>query len=113
MEHMLKKLLILASFMLALLALIPMAQAHAARSNPDLLIYIPPRYDIRCPEARVLLQKEGYHISKTIRCGGNYHKFRAERRGFHYIVQVMTNCGKRMIDARSGSKSYRLKMASY
>jgi hypothetical protein len=39
MEHMLKKLLILASFMLALLALIPMAQAHAARSNPDLLIY--------------------------------------------------------------------------
>jgi hypothetical protein len=110
---MLKKLLIPASLILGLLALVPMAQARATHSNPDHYIYIPPSYDISCQEARALLQKEGYHISKTIWCGGNYHKFRAQRRGFHYIVQVMTNCGKRMIDARSGPKAYRLRMASY
>ena len=112
-EHMLKKLLLPTSFMLALLVLVPMAQAHATHSTPDHYIYIPPRYDIRCQEARVLLQKEGYHVSQTIRCGGNYHKFRAQRSGRDLIVQVMTCRGKQMIDARSGSKAYRLRMASY
>ena len=114
-RHMLKKIFAPACIAIAIFAAIPTAQSHVQRrhSNPDLLTYIPPHYDIRCPEARVLLQKEGYHISKTIRCGGNYHRFRAERRGFQYIVQVMTNCGKRMIDARSGSRAYRLRMASY
>jgi hypothetical protein len=54
-----------------------------------------------CADAREHLQDKGYQIFRTIRCGGNYHKFRAQRRGVDYIVQVMTCRGKRMIDARS------------
>ena len=107
------KILTLSSLILGLMALAPIAQARATHSNPDHYIYIPPRYDISCQEARVLLQKDGYRVSKTIRCGGNYHKFRAQRSGRDMIVQVMTRCGKRMIDARSGSKGQRWRMASY
>jgi hypothetical protein len=99
--------------LLGLWALAPIAQAHAPHSNPDHYIYIPPRYDISCQEARVLLKKDGYRISKTIRCWGNYYQFRAQRSGRDMIVQVMTRCGKRMIDARSGSKGYRWRTASY
>lgn len=98
-----KKLLLPVSLALGLLALAPFAQARATHSNPDHYIYIPPRYDISCQEARRLLKKDGYRVSKTLRCGGNYHMFRAERSGRHIIVQVMTARGKRMIDARSGS----------
>ncbi|HUQ36022.1 MAG TPA: hypothetical protein VM144_06540 [Aestuariivirga sp.] len=99
--------------LLGLLALAPIVQAHAPYSNPDHYIYIPPRYDISCGEARVLLKKDGYRVSKTIRCGGNYHQFRAQRSGRDMIVQVMTRCGKRMVDARSGSKGQRVRVASY
>jgi hypothetical protein len=106
------KILVPVSF-LGLLALAPIVQAHAPYSNPDHYIYIPPRYDISCQEARVLLKKDGYRVSKTIRCGGNYHQFRAQRSGRDMIVQVMTRCGKRMIDARSGSRGQRLRVASY
>lgn len=95
--------------LLALLALAPIAQA---RANPDHYIYIPPRTEIRCGEARVLLQKDGFHVSKTLRCGGNYHLFRANRSGRDMIVQVMTARGKWMIDARSGSKGQGWRMAS-
>lgn len=100
-----KKLLLPVSLALGLLALVPLAQARATHSNPDHYIYIPPRYDISCQEARRLLKKDGYRVSKTLRCGGNYHMFRAERSGRDMIVQVMTRCGKRMIDARSGSRA--------
>ncbi len=112
---MLKKILMPACIVVAILAAISTAQGHVQRrhSNPDLYVYIPPYYGISCEDARSLLEKEGYRISRTIRCGGNYHRFKAHRRGFHYIVQVMTKSGKRMIDARSGSKAYRLRMASY
>jgi hypothetical protein len=99
--------------LLGLLALAPIAQARASHSNPDHYIYIPPRYDVSCREAIVLLKRDGYSVSKTIRCGGNYHQFRAERSGRDMIVQVMTRCGKRMIDARSGSKGQRWRVASY
>ena len=99
--------------LLGLLALTPIAQAHAPYSNPDHYVYIPPRYDMSCSEARVLLKKDGYRISKTIRCGGNYHQFRAQRSGRDMIVQVMTHRGKHMIDARSGSKGQGWRMASY
>ena len=109
---MLKHLLIPVSFTLGLLAMVPLAQSGSTRSGLDHYIYIPPRYDISCEEAAVLLNKEGYQLSKIIRCGGYYHKFRAQRSGRDMIVRVMTDCGKRMIDARSGSKSYRLRTAS-
>lgn len=98
--------------LLALLALAPIAQARATHSNPDHYIYIPPRTEIRCGEARVLLQKDGFHVSKTLRCGGNYHLFRAQRSGRDMIVQVMTARGKRMVDGRSGSKGQDWRMAS-
>lgn len=98
--------------LLALLALAPIAQARATHSNPDHYIYIPPRHDISCMQARALLKKDGYRISKTLRCGGNYHMFRAWRSGRDMIVQVMTARGKRMIDARSGSKGQRWRAAS-
>ena len=101
---MLKKLLMPAAMILGLLGLVPLAQAHAPSSNPDHYMYIPSHYDISCQQARVLIQREGYRLRKTIRCGGNYYKFWVERRGFDYIVQVMTSRGKRMTDARSGSK---------
>ena len=98
--------------LLGLLALAPIAQARATHSNPDHYIYIPPRYDISCGQARVLLKKDGYRIAKTIKCGGNYYQFRAQRGGRDMIVQVMTARGKRMIDARSGSIGQRWRMAS-
>ena len=50
--------------LLGLLALAPIAQARATHSNPDHYIYIPPRYDISCGQARVLLKKDGYRIAK-------------------------------------------------
>ena len=99
--------------LLGLLALAPIVQARTTHSNPDHYIYIPPRYDITCQEARALLKKDGYRIAKTIKCGGNYHQFWAVRSGRDMIVRVMTRCGKRMIDARSGSKGQRWRMASY
>jgi hypothetical protein len=99
--------------LLGLLALAPVAQARATYANPDHYIYIPPRYDISCREARILLKKDGYHVSRILSCGGNYHQFRAQRSGRDMIVQVMTRCGKRMIDARSGSKGQGWRMASY
>lgn len=95
--------------LLALLALAPIAQAH---SSPDHYIYIPPRFDLSCAQARALLKKDGYRIAKTLRCGGNYHMFRAQRSGRDMIVQVMTARGKKMIDARSGSRVQRWKTAS-
>lgn len=98
---MLNKLLIPASVILVLLAWLPPAQGHVIRANPDAYMYIPPDYCISCEEARALLRKDGYRILGTIRCGGNYHKFRAQRRDVDYVVQVMTSRGKRMIDARS------------
>jgi hypothetical protein len=98
-----KKLLLPVSLALGLLAFAPFAQARASHSNPDHYIYIPPRYDISCQDARRLLKKDGYRVSKTLRCGGNYYMFRAERSGRAMIVMVMTARGKRMIDARSGS----------
>ena len=101
---MLKKLLMPAAMILGLLGLVPLAQARVQSSNPDHYMYIPPHYDISCQQARVLIQREGYRLRKTIRCGGNYYKFWVERWGFDYIVQVMTSRGKRMTDARSGSK---------
>jgi hypothetical protein len=111
MAEMLKVLLPVS--LLGLLALAPIAQARTLHSNPDHYIYIPPHFNISCGQARVLLKKDGYRISKTIRCGGNYHQFRAQRSGRDMIVQVMTRRGKQMIDARSGSKSLRWRMASY
>jgi hypothetical protein len=98
--------------LLGLLALAPIAQARATHFNPDHYIYIPPRYDISCRQAFLLLKKDGYRVSKTLRCGGNYHRFRAQRSGRDLIVMVMTARGKQMIDARSGSKGQRWRMAS-
>jgi hypothetical protein len=109
-----KNFLIPASVVVAILAAVPSVQGHAPRvelqnindyrsntQNPDYYILIPAFYGISCDEARSILQKKGYRILKTIRCGGNYHKFKVQRRGFDYIVNVMTSRGKRMIDARS------------
>jgi len=45
--------------LLGLLALAPIAQARATHSNPDHYIYIPPRYDISCRQAFLLLKKDG------------------------------------------------------
>ena len=98
--------------LLGLLAMAQFAQARSTHSNPDHYIYIPPRYEISCGQARVLLKKDGYRIAKTIKCGGNYHQFRAQRSGRDMIVRVMTARGKRMIDARSGSKGQRWRMVS-
>lgn len=98
-----KKLLVAAGALAALLTLNLAANGHTLRyhGNPDLYVYIPPDYAMSCADARSHLQHQGYRILRTIRCGGNYHKFRAQRRGFDYLVQVMTCRGKRMIDARS------------
>lgn len=106
---MLKKLLLPISIMVALLAVIPAARAHTPRlsdyrpsyPNSDFYLYIPPFYGASCEEARSMLQRKGYRILKTIHCGGNFHKFKAHRRGFNYRIHVVTSRGKRMIDARS------------
>ena len=106
---MLKELVIPASVIVALLTAIPTAQGHASRlidhrshyPNFDFYLYIPPYIGVSCEEARSILQRKGYRILKIIQCGGNYHKFKAYRRGFNYRVHVMTSRGKRMIDARS------------
>jgi len=110
----LKNFLIPASVVVTILAAIPSAQGHVPRvelqnindyrsntQNPDHYIFIPAYYGVSCDEARSILHRKGYRILKTIRCGGNYHKFKVQLRGFNYIVQVMTKRGKKMIDARS------------
>ena len=106
---MLKKLLVTVSVVAALFAVIPTAGGHTPRlsdyrpyyPNSDFYLYIPPHYGASCEEARSILQRKGYRIIKTIQCGGNYHKFKAHRRGFNYRIHVVTSRGKRMIDARS------------
>lgn len=105
---MLKRLFISAGVIAALCATIPVAQSHGNRLTDyrnrypsDFYLFIPPHYVVSCNEARSILQREGYRILRTIRCGGNYHKFSAHRRGVDYRIHVMTSRGKRMIDARS------------
>ena len=106
---MLKGLIISAGVVAALFAAIPAAQSHANRltdyrnryPHSDFYLFIPPRYGVSCDEAREILQRKGYRIISIIRCGGNYHKFRAHHRGVDYRVHVMTGRGKRVIDARS------------
>jgi hypothetical protein len=91
------------------LAAIPAAQGHASRlrdyrayyPNSDFYLYIPPSNRVSCDEARSILQHKGYRVLKIIQCGGNYHKFKAHRRGFNYRIHVMTGRGQRMIDERS------------
>jgi hypothetical protein len=98
--------------LIGLLALAPIAQARATHATPDHYTCIPPRTDISCKQARALLKNEGYRVSKTIRCGGNYYMFKAQRSGRNMIIRVMTARGKQMINARSGSKGQRWRMAS-
>ena len=105
---MLKRLIIPAGVIVALFAAIPASQSHANRladyrnryPHSDFYLFIPPR-KMSCDEAQAVLQRRGYQISKVIRCGGNYHKFSAHRRGFNYRIHVMTGRGQRMIDDRS------------
>ena len=97
-------------FLCFALALMPASQASAhwvSYGNPDHYVYVPAlpwphaRHDVSCDEARALLEHKHFHVSKTIRCGGAYHVFSAQRRGFAYIVHVMTGQGQDMVDDRS------------
>ena len=91
---MLKKLLSAASLAFSVLAFGGVGESQAAITHyatPDHYVYVPIvgfRDAVSCGEARLILENKGYHISKTIRCGGNYHKFSAKRRGFAYIIHV-------------------------
>ena len=100
------KFLVSAGLALAILANVNGASraSYVIHGNPDNLVLVPATYfhpDISCEEARAFLEGKGYHVFEKARCGGNYHLFRAERRGFHYIVRVMTARGQMMIDDRT------------
>jgi len=104
---MLKK-FVIPSVMAVLFAAIPAAQSHSNRltdyrnryPHSDFYLFVPP-HKVSCDEAQEMLQRKGYRISRVLRCGGNYHKFSASRRGVDYRIHVMTGRGQRMIDARS------------
>jgi hypothetical protein len=87
---MLKELFIPVSVVVGLLTAVPTAQGHASRlidyrshyPNSDFYLHVPPYTGVNCGEARSILQRKGYRILQIIQCGGNYHKFKAYRRGF-------------------------------
>lgn len=99
--------LLLAILVIALLSFGGTSQAHMYRRNygtPDIYVVVPSiswgSKWLDCDEARSYLEDMGYHISKTLGCGGNYHHFRGERRGFRYTIYVMTERGQEMVDKR-------------
>jgi hypothetical protein len=80
------------------------SSAMAGRQVPDFYLDVTSGYarqGLNCDEAREVLQRKGFSILKTLRCGGNYHRFSARRAGYGYIIHVMTDKGQTMIDDRS------------
>jgi hypothetical protein len=43
---------------------------------------------LTCSEARLIIRYEGYHNIQTVKCGGKYHQFTAQRQGAKYLVNL-------------------------
>ena len=100
------KLPLLGALVITLLAgMAPASGAHyVIHATPDNVVLVPAflfHPTLSCEEARSFLEKQGYLIHGRVHCGGNYNIFRAERRGFYYIVRVMTQRGQMIIDDRN------------
>ena len=102
---MLRKFLFLLGLAITVLATMNVASraSNVIGVTPDNLVLVPAtlfHHSLNCEEARSFLEKQGYHLVHAVRCGGNYHIFRAERRGFYYVLRVLTERGQMMIDDR-------------
>ena len=58
---------------------------------------------LACREARLVIRYEGYRNIRTVKCGGIYHYFTAQRRGTKYPVnlKVRATTGKIAVVGRS------------
>jgi hypothetical protein len=88
------------SLVLGLLASCGLANAHALGSV-DHYVMVPDINGVGCEEAAAVLEHRGFEIYGKVWCGGNYHRFNVKRRGFTYIVHVMSEQGAVMVRNRS------------
>ena len=60
--------------------------------------FVPPsvyaNYRVSCNEARFILRYEGFRNIKLQKCGGTYHRFKAQRRGKNYLIKVRARSGQ-------------------
>jgi hypothetical protein len=58
---------------------------------------------LACREARLVIRYKGYRNIRTVKCGGIYHYFTAQRRGSKYPVnlKVRATTGKIVVEGRS------------
>jgi hypothetical protein len=57
-------------------------------------------YRVSCDEARSILQYEGFRNIKLQKCGSTYHRFKAQRRGKTYLINVRARSGQIVIVRR-------------
>ncbi len=101
---MLKPFLLSAGVVVAVLSTSSLASSHTNRGthgSVDHYVMVPSRDGVDCEKAYAILERRGFHIYGTVRCGGNYHRFTVDRRGFNYIVHVMSQQGAIMVRNRS------------
>lgn len=57
---------------------------------------------LACSDARRVIRYEGYRNIRTVKCGGKYHHFTAQKRGAGYLVnlKVRTTTGKIVVGSR-------------
>lgn len=77
-------------------------------SGPSPILFLPgeanrrTRGTLACSQARVVIRYEGYRNIRTIKCGGKYHHFTAQKRGAKYRVnlKVRVTTGKLIVSGR-------------
>jgi hypothetical protein len=80
---------------------------RSGNSSPPLLLSSKPNRRIyralACSDARRVIRHAGYRNIRTIKCGGKYHQFTAQRRGMKYLenLKVRATTGKIIVAGRS------------
>ena len=76
-------------------------------SDPSPILLLPGGPDshsstLACGQARIVIRHEGYRNIRTIKCGGKYHRFAAQKRGAKYRVnlKVRATTGKIIVGSR-------------
>jgi hypothetical protein len=57
---------------------------------------------LACSDARRVIRYEGYRNIRTVKCGGKYHQFTAQKWGARYLVnlKVRATTGKIVVGSR-------------
>jgi hypothetical protein len=77
-------------------------------STPSPILLLPGEPNSRtgstlaCSQARLVIRYEGYRNIRTVKCGGKYHQFTAQKRGAKHRVnlKVRTTTGKIVVVGR-------------